>query len=380
MAVGTRMLQRRATEAVWNTSGYILAEGELGVTLDTGIIKVGDGVNAWNALPVAFDNLYLPILGKAADSELLDGVSADFFVKFADTSVDPEPDSYVQRTADGGVKGTAANADDELTTLAQLNASRLMTTSRTLTGAGTLQLTDSASTVYVNNASTTAQILVTIPPNADVAFPVGTVVHITAWNVGGAKIVPGAGVVLNGAIHVMPKYGAVRLVKVGTNNWDGFSINAGKQLPTIKFRRTAAGDNYGSAYVFVPYDTLDTSETYNPDNEWYTIPGGSMPTARRIVINKDGEYLFNVNFGCNGTGGVTFCQLKQMTADNSHTGSKIRAVQSLNAVCSITVKIRVTAGESFGVAHGFASGNLGKADAEATGGDPSNFKIIRLSD
>jgi hypothetical protein len=380
MAVGTRMQQRRATAAEWTASNYVLADGELGIVKDTGIIKIGNGVSPWNELDPAFDALYLPIAGKASDSELLDGVGIESLVKFADTSVSPVADTFVKRTADGGVKGTSATENDELTTLSQLNTSRLMLTSRTITGASILQLTDSASTIYVNNSSTTAQVVITVPPNTDVDFPIGTVIHITAWNVGGAKLAAGAGVLVNGAMNIMPKYGAVRLVKVAANTWDSFSINAGKQLPTIKYRRTAAGDNYGSTYVFVPYDSLDTTETYNPDNEWFSIPGGSMPTARRIVINKDGLYAFNVNFGCNGAGGVTFCQLKQMTADNSHTGSKIRAVQSLNAVCSFTVEVRVTAGQSFGVAHGFASGNQGKADAEDTGGDPSNFKIVRLSD
>lgn len=95
MAEGTRMQQRRATEAVWNTSDYVLAPGELGVTTDTGIIKIGNGTSPWSELEIAFDSEYLPILGKAADSELLDGVSADFFIKEADTSTSPTPDTYV---------------------------------------------------------------------------------------------------------------------------------------------------------------------------------------------------------------------------------------------------------------------------------------------
>lgn len=380
MAVGTRMQQRRGLASEWSASNYILAAGEIGIALDTGVAKFGDGVNGWNSLPIAFEDLYLPILGKAADSELLDGVGIESLVKFADTDVDPTADSFVQRTGTGRIKASAGAASDDVATFGQLDVSRHMLTSRTLTGAGTLALTDSFSTVYVNNASNTTQILITIPPAVDVAFPVGTVIHITAWNIGGAKLVAGAGVTLNGSPYVMPKYGALRLVKVGTNNWDAFSLNSGKILPTFKMRRTVAGDSYSSAYAFVPYDTIDTSETYNPDNEWFSIPGTGMATARRIIINKDGDYMINVNFATNGTGGVTFCQVRTLTADNSFTGSNVLAVQPSTAVCNINVRKRLTAGQTIGVANGFASGNAGKADAEATGGDPHNIKITRLSD
>lgn len=129
MAEGTRMQQRRATEAVWTTSDYVLAAGELGVTTDTGIIKVGNGTSPWSELDIAFGSEYLPILGKAADSELLDGIGAASFVKVADTSVTATNDSYVKRTADGGVKGSDATEVTELTTLAQLNLTDAQVTS-----------------------------------------------------------------------------------------------------------------------------------------------------------------------------------------------------------------------------------------------------------
>lgn len=380
MAVGTRMQQRRGLASEWSASNYILAAGEIGIALDSGIAKFGDGVNGWNSLPIAFEDLYLPILGKAADSELLDGVGIESLVKFADTDVDPTADSFVQRDGSGRIKASAGAGTDDVATFGQLNTSRYAVTSRTISGAATLALTDSFSSVYVNNASTTAQIMVTIPPNVDVAFPVGTIIQVVAHNVGGAKILAGAGVSLNGSVYVMPKMGAIRLVKVATNTWDGFSLNAGKTLPTFKIRRTVAGDSYATAYAFVPYDTVDTSETYNPDNEWFSIPGTGMATARRIIINKDGYYDINVNFACNGVGGVTFCQARTMVSDNSATGSQIIGVQSLTAVSSFAVKKRLTAGQSIGVMHGFASGNQGKADAEETGGDPHNLKIVRLSD
>lgn len=48
--MATRMLQRRGTEAEWEAQNPILAAGELGITTDTKVVKVGDGITAWNNL------------------------------------------------------------------------------------------------------------------------------------------------------------------------------------------------------------------------------------------------------------------------------------------------------------------------------------------
>ena len=48
--MGTKMLQRRGTAAEWSSVNPILSEGELGFELDTGILKIGDGVTHWNDL------------------------------------------------------------------------------------------------------------------------------------------------------------------------------------------------------------------------------------------------------------------------------------------------------------------------------------------
>lgn len=44
---------KRGTAAAWSSANPILALGEPGWDLTNNIIKVGDGVTAWNALPVA---------------------------------------------------------------------------------------------------------------------------------------------------------------------------------------------------------------------------------------------------------------------------------------------------------------------------------------
>lgn len=44
---------RRGTSAEWTSADPVLAEGELGINLDSGLYKVGDGSSAWSALSYA---------------------------------------------------------------------------------------------------------------------------------------------------------------------------------------------------------------------------------------------------------------------------------------------------------------------------------------
>jgi microcystin-dependent protein len=51
--MAVRIQFRRGTSTQWSSANPILAEGELGFESDTKVIKFGDGVTAWNTLPVA---------------------------------------------------------------------------------------------------------------------------------------------------------------------------------------------------------------------------------------------------------------------------------------------------------------------------------------
>jgi len=42
---------RRGTAAQWTTANTVLADGEMGYEKDTGYLKFGNGVTAWNSLP-----------------------------------------------------------------------------------------------------------------------------------------------------------------------------------------------------------------------------------------------------------------------------------------------------------------------------------------
>jgi len=46
-----RIQLRRDTAANWSLSNPVLAEGEVGIEIDTGRKKIGDGSTAWNSLP-----------------------------------------------------------------------------------------------------------------------------------------------------------------------------------------------------------------------------------------------------------------------------------------------------------------------------------------
>ena len=50
--MANRIQLRRGGAQEWQNANPILAQGELGIELDTGRIKIGDGVTAWK-LPSA---------------------------------------------------------------------------------------------------------------------------------------------------------------------------------------------------------------------------------------------------------------------------------------------------------------------------------------
>ncbi len=51
--MATRMLQRRGTAAEWAAQNPTLVDGEIGFETDTKVIKIGDGVTAWNDLSLS---------------------------------------------------------------------------------------------------------------------------------------------------------------------------------------------------------------------------------------------------------------------------------------------------------------------------------------
>lgn len=67
--MATRMLQRRGTAAEWAADNPVLGDGEIGFERDTYLIKMGDGVTAWNDLDTV-TNRYLRKAGGAMTGAL----------------------------------------------------------------------------------------------------------------------------------------------------------------------------------------------------------------------------------------------------------------------------------------------------------------------
>lgn len=379
MADGVKQMQRRALEADWVLSDYILDEGEFGVTLDTGVIKIGDGVNGWTDLPVAFADYYLPKLGKAADSELLDGIGSESFVKVADATSAATPGKYVVRDAEGQFKAVAGTEDLDVVNLAQMRTSISQeTVSRTETGALTLAIADAGHLILVNHSSTTAQVIVTVPTNTAVAIPVGSWIDICAIGAGGVKLTPSGGVTLNGAANVMPAYDVVRLLKTATDTWIGIPIASKKRYPQIRVYKNAGGTSLASSTdVAIPFTTVDAANTYNPDNEWFAIPASGLPTARRVVVNKNGLYTAIYNTSVT-TRNQSWAKLFKLTADNT-LGDELAAGPCFWNGQAV-FHGRLTAGESVGGVFYNGTGSSTTDEADGLAGHRHDLTIIRIAD
>lgn len=62
----------------------------------------------------------------------------------------------------------------------------------------------------------------TVPPNTDVAFPVGTQILISQYGAGQTSVVAGSGVTIrsaSSALKLTTQYACASLIKIGTNEW-----------------------------------------------------------------------------------------------------------------------------------------------------------------
>ena len=74
--MGTRIQFRRDQSTTWTTNNPVLAEGEMGIELDTRRVKVGNGTAAWNSLPygistIGFDELLDVVITNPHDGQLI---------------------------------------------------------------------------------------------------------------------------------------------------------------------------------------------------------------------------------------------------------------------------------------------------------------------
>jgi hypothetical protein len=83
----------------------------------------------------------------------------------------------------------------------------------------TADLADADSYILFTNAS---PVTFTIPPNTDVAFPIGTVIEFEQQGAGALTVAAGAGVTINsrgGDYTLAGQYSPAAVKKVGTNTW-----------------------------------------------------------------------------------------------------------------------------------------------------------------
>lgn len=89
----------------------------------------------------------------------------------------------------------------------------------TQTASYTLALADAGKAVEMNVASANN---LTVPPNASIAFPIGTIIEIAQLGVGQTTIVAGSGVTIrspSGKMKISGQYSSASLRKRATNEW-----------------------------------------------------------------------------------------------------------------------------------------------------------------
>lgn len=94
-----------------------------------------------------------------------------------------------------------------------------LTVINTQTDSYTLTMSDIKKLINMNKGSACD---LTIPPNADVAFPIGTEISFYQGGAGQVTVVPGSGVTVNSAssyTKTAAQYAPGCLIKVATNTW-----------------------------------------------------------------------------------------------------------------------------------------------------------------
>jgi Major tropism determinant N-terminal domain len=350
MSVGVQQQQRRATEAAWLASGKVLAAGEIGFATDSKVIKMGDGVNTWGSLSIPYDGRYLPIGGKAADSEMLDGISSAGFLLVGDAAAAATAGKLILRDGSGRGKVVAGAATGDIVEFDQMVAAdvanKYVSISRTVTAAFTLAATDVGKTILVDNSSYTT-FAANINTNALVAIPTGSVIKIITTNKGPITLTPAGGVTLTGPTALPGGVSSVTLGKTGTDAWLVLDIRYSPG-PVLRRRIKFGSDNAMLTGNFVPlrldgadsgtglyannYDSLGTNEQYNSGSDLY-----------KAFARRAGWYDVHAQFSLgNANTGRFYCQVKVNGIDQDVGSGFSRGGQSeITASCTTPLALNV---------------------------------------
>jgi hypothetical protein len=142
---------------------------------------------------------------------------------------EPDSEQTVTNTADiaaaeiliGTPVGVSNAADiaDNVTALAGKATIGQIAGVRVPTANDILVLTDAGKAVEMNNASART---ITVPPNTDVAFPVGTIIRITRFGAGTTLLVEGVAVTINspaGDLHLAAQFSSAILYQRAADDW-----------------------------------------------------------------------------------------------------------------------------------------------------------------
>lgn len=127
--MGTRIQFRRDSSSNWTTNNPVLAEGEMGLELDTRRIKIGNGTTNWNSLPygiatIGIDELVDVTITNPQDGELIvyDSATSNWVNTSAslvaeqndltDTVItNPQPGQYLQYDGTQWVNGVSPTGE-----------------------------------------------------------------------------------------------------------------------------------------------------------------------------------------------------------------------------------------------------------------------------
>lgn len=197
-----------------------------------------------STLKTYFDNLYAPSSHTHASTAISDSTAAGRALLTAadvaaqktalslakgdvglgnvdNTSDANKPISTATQTALDGKASTSHNHEASALTSGNLTAARnsLLTYRAVVGTSDILALTDAFLGVDYQSGSATAG---TVPPNSDVAFVIGHVVHLYQSGAGQVTITPGSGVTIRsrgGALKLAGQYARATLEKVATDTW-----------------------------------------------------------------------------------------------------------------------------------------------------------------
>lgn len=129
----------------------------------------------------------------------------------------PSNDDVVQRKAGAWTNRTVAQLKTDLAVATDITTAALVGIS-TQTASYTLVLGDAGKAVEMSNASA---VIVTVPPNSSVAFPIGTVVELLQVGAGQVSVAAGAGVTINTASSLVARaqWAVLGLRKRATDAW-----------------------------------------------------------------------------------------------------------------------------------------------------------------